>query len=159
MPGLPKPMRVVSNTSPLLYLHAVKQLPLLEQLYGSVVIPQAVVDELSVGQRQSFDVPDCGAYGWMRIESVPIPRMLTLITNLGAGEAEALALALATDTRHRCRWWISAPHPLFATRAPYGCCRQATHSWCSRCRRGSAPGGSSRVSDRARLGHAWVPGV
>jgi uncharacterized protein len=92
-------MRVVSNTSPLQYLHVVQQLPVLERLYGNLIVPQAVVDELSVGRQHGYDVPDCTSYSWMHIETVAIPSILRLVTNLGAGEAEALALALiqATD--------------------------------------------------------------
>jgi uncharacterized protein len=91
-------MRIISNTSPLQYLYAIRQLPLLERLYGQIVVPQAVCDELHVGQQQGYDVPDCRMYSWMRIETVAIPSVLKLITNLGAGEAEALALALMQPT-------------------------------------------------------------
>ena len=89
-----RPIRVVSNTSPLQYLYAVQQLPLLEQLYGRIVVPQAVIDELRLGQQQGYDVPDWSVYSWMDRESVVIPSVLKLVTNLGAGEAEVLALAL-----------------------------------------------------------------
>ena len=58
-------MRVVSNTSPLQYLHIVQQLPLIERLYGQIVVPQAVIDELDVGRQQGYDTPDCRAYNWM----------------------------------------------------------------------------------------------
>ena len=27
-----------------------------------IVVPQAVIDELDVGRRQGYDVPDCSAY-------------------------------------------------------------------------------------------------
>lgn len=91
-------MRVISNTSPLQYLYAIKQLDLLMQLYGEIIVPQSVVAELQIGQQQGYDVPNCSAYPWMLIESVPIPATLQLITNLGPGEAEVLALALASPT-------------------------------------------------------------
>lgn len=87
--------RIISNTSPLQYLHAIGHLVLLEQLYREVIVPQAVVDELDIGRLQGFDVPDCRAYSWMRIESVAVPEMLALVTNLGRDEAEVLALALS----------------------------------------------------------------
>lgn len=95
MPDRSSSSRVVTNTSPLQYLHAVRQLPLLEQLYGTITVPQAVIDELDVGRRQGYDVPDCRAYDWMRVETIAIPAILKLITNLGPGEAEALALSLS----------------------------------------------------------------
>ncbi len=40
-------MTVVSNTSPITNLAAVGQLNLLQQLYGSIIIPQAVYDEMA----------------------------------------------------------------------------------------------------------------
>ena len=88
-------MRVVSNTAPLQYLYGIKHIHLLEKLYGQIVVPQAVVTELLVGRERGHDVPDCRACSWMHIETVPVPSVLKLITNLGAGEAEALALALS----------------------------------------------------------------
>lgn len=101
-------MRVISDTSPLQYLHGIRQLPLLEQLYGRIVVPQAVIDELNVGRQQGYDVPDCSAYDWMQPETVTIPSVLKLITNLGAGEAETLALALAqpTDLCYSMMLWL-----------------------------------------------------
>ena len=41
-------MIVVSNTSPVINLVAVNQLNLLQKLYGKVVIPQAVYDEIVI---------------------------------------------------------------------------------------------------------------
>lgn len=91
-------MRVISNTSPLQSLHSIRHVPLLEKLYGSIVVPQAVIDEFHVGKQLGYDVPDCLSYSWMRVERVAIPAVLKLMTNLGSGEAEALALALAVPT-------------------------------------------------------------
>lgn len=50
-------MIVVSDTSPVMNLAAVAQLNLLEQLYGKVFIPEAVLHELS-------DV-DLGQFLWI----------------------------------------------------------------------------------------------
>ena len=47
----------ISNTSPLLYLHLVKQLDLLPRLYGTVFVPPAVVSELQTGAERGVDVP------------------------------------------------------------------------------------------------------
>lgn len=91
----PSMRRVISNTSPLQYLHAIRHLALLEQLYARVIVPQAVVDELDIGRQQGFDVPDCRTYPWLQIEAVAVPAVLKLVTNLGRGETEALALALS----------------------------------------------------------------
>ena len=52
---------VVSNTSPLLYLHQVGQLDLLRKLYKQIKIPSAVRDELLAGAEQGVSVPDLAA--------------------------------------------------------------------------------------------------
>ena len=51
---------IISNTSPLLYLHRIEALDWLPELGEKVWIPQAVQDELSEGRRtnsQSFRLP------------------------------------------------------------------------------------------------------
>jgi predicted nucleic acid-binding protein len=40
-------MIVVSNTSPITNLAAIRQLNLLQQLYNTIIIPQAVYDEMA----------------------------------------------------------------------------------------------------------------
>jgi predicted nucleic acid-binding protein len=45
---------VVSNTSPLQYLHQVGLLDLLEKLYGEVLVPPAVQEELRAGERRGI---------------------------------------------------------------------------------------------------------
>jgi len=52
------PNLTISNTSPLLYLHAIGQLELLRLLYQNIVIPKAVQSELAVGALQGINVPD-----------------------------------------------------------------------------------------------------
>ena len=41
-------MIVVSNTSPIINLACVSQLDLLRQLYGQIIIPQAVFTEIAI---------------------------------------------------------------------------------------------------------------
>jgi len=41
-------MIVVSNTSPIINLAAIKQLELLQYLFGRIIIPQAVYHEIAV---------------------------------------------------------------------------------------------------------------
>lgn len=68
-------------------------------MYGRIVVPQAVVNELMIGRAQGYEVPDPTEYTWMVVESTPVPAVLKLVTALGAGEAEALALSLSdTET-------------------------------------------------------------
>jgi len=56
------PRIIVSNTSPIFYLHRAGYLELLRQLYGEIIVPHAVIEELREGRRQGEDVPDIGKY-------------------------------------------------------------------------------------------------
>lgn len=85
---------VISNTSPLFYLHRIGQLELLRQLYGTIVVPDAVVAEINAGAAQGEDVPDLLGLNWLVPRSVPVPEVLRLVTDLGEGEVQVLALAL-----------------------------------------------------------------
>ena len=91
------PEHVISNTSPLFYLHRLRYLDLLRELYQRIIVPDAVVDELQAGREQGEDVPEVAAYAWIDVRSVRIPEVVALITDLGAGEAQALALGLEED--------------------------------------------------------------
>src|SRR5436309_14615454 len=88
------PDLVISNTSPLFYLHRLRRLDLLQKLYQRVIVPEAVVDELKAGRDQGEDAPDVADYDWIEMRSVRVPGLVRLITDLGAGEAQVLALAL-----------------------------------------------------------------
>jgi hypothetical protein len=86
---------VVSNTSPITNLAAVGQLNLLQQLYGSIIIPQAVYDEMA---GLGYAVPgtiEVQTLPWIQTRQV-INR--TLVTELqievDEGESEAIALAV-----------------------------------------------------------------
>lgn len=85
---------VISNTSPIFYLHRLGQLELLHRLYGRILIPEAVSEELRAGRDQGEDVPDIANYDWIEIQSVHLPEVVSLIMDLGPGEAQVLAMAL-----------------------------------------------------------------
>jgi predicted nucleic acid-binding protein len=74
----------VSNSSCLIALEAAGALSLLQQLYGTIVVPDAVNQEFGKS------LP-----AWVQVYSVqnrPLAESLRL--NLGAGEAEAIALSI-----------------------------------------------------------------
>ena len=88
-------MTVVSNTSPITSLAAIGQLDLLRQLYSSIVIPQAVYDEMA---GLGYTVPgaiEVQTLPWIETRQV-INRTLVgeLQNELDAGESEAIALAI-----------------------------------------------------------------
>jgi uncharacterized protein len=88
------PDRVISNTSPLFYLHRLRHLDLLQKLYQRIIVPEAVVDELNAGRDLGQDVPNVKDYDWIEVRPVPAPELVKLITDLGAGEAQVLTLAI-----------------------------------------------------------------
>ncbi len=82
---------VISNTSPLFYLHAVGRLDLLRELYGQIVTPPAVVAELADGAVKGHDVPRIAEQSWIEVR--PPSETKVLEDDLGGGESEAIALA------------------------------------------------------------------
>ncbi|MEL7353980.1 MAG: DUF3368 domain-containing protein [Cyanobacteria bacterium J06649_5] len=87
-------MIVVSDTSAINNLTAIGQLILLKQLYGTVIIPEAVYQELnkptvSAGGKEAKD------YDWIKVQSVGDRTIVeNLLKSLDSGESEAIALAI-----------------------------------------------------------------
>jgi predicted nucleic acid-binding protein len=92
--------KVVSNTSPLIALSAIKRLDLLYRIFPSVIIPQGVWNEIvSDGTPWSSATAIREALSkqakWAEIVSAPqLPLLATLSQRLGIGEAEAIVLAV-----------------------------------------------------------------
>ena len=84
---------VVSNTSPLQYLHQTGLLDLLPAMYGTIIIPAAVADELERGIHLGVALPRVSETSWLHIRPVEHRRLLAMVTDLDAGEREVLALA------------------------------------------------------------------
>jgi predicted nucleic acid-binding protein len=78
---------VISNTSPLVYLHQIGQIGLLRSLYGQVIVPQAVQDELRAGEEIGFDVPELAKTPWMEVQPLVDRTLLPAVVDLGLGEA------------------------------------------------------------------------
>ncbi len=93
-------MIVVSDTSPINNLAAIGQLGLLQQLYGNVIIPTAVYQELlDAGTTDPGTLP-VQTLDWIQTQSVTNFTLLeTLQNNLDIGEAEAIALAALIECR------------------------------------------------------------
>lgn len=87
------PEIIIVNTSPIFYLYKLDCLDVLRKLYGRIIIPQAVVNELEAGKRVGENVPDIKNYKWITVKEVNVPVFISIITDLGRGEAEVLALA------------------------------------------------------------------
>jgi uncharacterized protein len=91
-------MNVVSNASPLIALIRIGQLDLLRQLYGTIVIPEAVWYEVVVEGADQAGAEAVSAASWI-VRRIVTNRPLVhgLQQELDAGEAEAIVLAVETD--------------------------------------------------------------
>ncbi|BAC88557.1 DUF3368 domain-containing protein [Gloeobacter violaceus] len=85
---------VIADTSPLQYLYQAEILDLLRLLYGYIVLPQAVADELAAGRTRRVTLPDPASILWMSVRRVLPTKLLQMTSDLGAGEREVLALAV-----------------------------------------------------------------
>jgi uncharacterized protein len=89
-------MIVVSDTSPLSNLYVIGQLQLLPLLYGRIIVPQAVMEELLELEVQGYDLSELKHADWLEVTSVPDNVDGTdLLHVLDRGEAEAIMLAHA----------------------------------------------------------------
>ena len=87
-------MRVVSDTSPVSNLAIIGRLDLLRRLYGEVIIPPAVAEELARLYHAEGRAAVSAALdaGWLKIAVPATPP--SPILQLDAGETESIALAL-----------------------------------------------------------------
>jgi predicted nucleic acid-binding protein len=92
---------VVSNAGPLITLATLGRLDLLKALFGQVVIPPAVYEEVVVrgsGEPGSREVEEAA---WIRTRQVTDRLAVQLLREtLDAGESEALVLAQELDARY-----------------------------------------------------------
>jgi len=88
-------MIVVSNTSPVTNLALIGRLDLLEQLYGALMTPDAVWQELVVKGAHLPSAQQIERASWLSVRTVTNRELvLSLRQDLDAGEAEAIALAM-----------------------------------------------------------------
>jgi uncharacterized protein len=85
---------IICNTSPLQYLHQLGLLRLLPDLASRIVVPSAVVREMSAGRAQGVDLPVLEELEWITIRTPQSATVIPMVVDLGAGETEVLALAL-----------------------------------------------------------------
>ncbi|WP_375477817.1 DUF3368 domain-containing protein [uncultured Nostoc sp.] len=88
-------MIIVSDTSPINNLAAINHLHLLQQLYGTVLIPEAVYRELTDPNFPVAGAIEVQTFIWIQTRPVPDRILVEALSNeLDIGEAEAIALAL-----------------------------------------------------------------
>lgn len=95
MPEVPR--RVVVDTTPIIALALIGKLGLLQHLYGEVVVPAAVYDEVLAGGASGAGRAEFQEAVWLRVISLQDARRADLLADLGRGEAEVIALAQEID--------------------------------------------------------------
>jgi uncharacterized protein len=98
MPSKPPTGPVILNNTPLVALWSLGQLPLLRDLYGEVIIPQAVYEEF-LATEQSVRQTALDEAPWIKIVSLINARQALVYVGLDRGEAEVLALATEHSAR------------------------------------------------------------
>lgn len=91
-------MRVISNSSPLMYLSKIGKLFLLRELFNEIFIPKEVFSEISPGKEEGFAdaliIEEAVEDGWIKIKEIkPDEKLVRFATELDKGEAEVLTLA------------------------------------------------------------------
>ena len=87
--------KVIVNATPLIALCHVKRLSLLQELYGEIVIPKAVYDEIAVKEDSVCKIEVERSWEWIKIQEVQknIGKQL-FKSQLHAGEVEVMLLAM-----------------------------------------------------------------
>jgi predicted nucleic acid-binding protein len=91
---------IVSDTSALTNLAAIDHLQLLHQLYGQVLIPEAVYRELTAIVPPVSGAVEVDMNSWLQVKTVSDRGVVERLHNesrLDPGESEAIALALELD--------------------------------------------------------------
>lgn len=88
-------MIVVSDTTPLISFLKIGRLDLLENLFGKVLIPQAVFDELTNDERFQLEAEQIKRARFIIVKPVNSPESVSVLkraTGLDQGESEAIIL-------------------------------------------------------------------
>ncbi len=88
-------MIVVSDTTPLISLLKIDRIDLLENLFGQVLIPQAVFNELTVDERFKLEAEQIRRKQFIKVKAVKNPESASILkraTGLDQGESEAIIL-------------------------------------------------------------------
>ena len=84
--------KVVSNTTPIITLLSISKLDLLEEIYGRIIIPRGVFEEIECGKNKVF-YTDLSHIEWIEIADIRDRKPLKYLNDLDKGEAEVIVLA------------------------------------------------------------------
>jgi len=84
--------KIVSNTTPIITLLTISKLELLQQIYGKIIIPKGVYEEIEQGKDKVF-YTDLSKLEWITIKSIKDREPIKYLRDLDKGEAEVIVLA------------------------------------------------------------------
>ena len=88
-------MIVVSDTSPLINLFAINEYEILRQLYGKIIIPTAVYNEIVFTGQGKPGSKELDKISWIENRQVKDTNIVKALSNeLDKGEAESIVLAI-----------------------------------------------------------------
>lgn len=88
-------MIIISDTTPILSLLKAGRLELLEMLYHTVVVPEAVYNELTNNdnyEEERREIEKCTFLSVEKVRNIESVRILRAVSGLDAGESESLVL-------------------------------------------------------------------
>lgn len=84
--------KVICNTTPIISLLKIDKLHILEKLYGRIIVPKAVYDEIEKGRNKKYYL-DIKSLPWIEISKIRNTDSRLYFLDLDNGEAEVLILA------------------------------------------------------------------
>ncbi len=84
--------KVISNTTPILSLLKIDKIDILKELYGKIIIPLAVYQEIEKGKYKQY-YQDITLLNWIEIKKIQDTNSTDYFFDLDDGEAEVLILA------------------------------------------------------------------
>jgi len=91
-------MSIVSNASPLISLARIGRLNLLQQLYGELIIPEAVWNEIVIEGSGKPGADEVKEAPWIKKQAIKNKQLAHVLRQeRDAGESEAIALALESE--------------------------------------------------------------
>lgn len=93
-------MLIISDTTPIISLIKADKLYLLEKMFGNVIIPKAVYDELTVNEKYGKEIAELKEAIFIKVgkvENNASVNILRNVTGLDAGESEAIVMAEEND--------------------------------------------------------------
>jgi len=84
--------KVISNTTPIITLLSISKLEILKDIYGEIIIPEAVYFEIESGKNKSF-YSDISKFDWINILAIKDTEPLKYLNDLDKGEADVIVLA------------------------------------------------------------------